>query len=241
MDTKNKTTIKEKFIADFKKEWKGWKFKLLLAASVILFLALTLCRENKLVITLSLGLWVIAYILCEFLRKEKDIFQKLYTSYILILNLIFFGLYISFVFFKINIVSILFLIIAIGFIFLLTALYSLFFLKITKRNIYALVANYLYLVFVTVILFGYVFAFFSAFNGQGIVDYKTDSKITELWNYIYFSSTTFYSTTFGDLIPSGWMIKLISQIEVVVSAVIHVIILGDLLSRRLDSQKNKNG
>ena len=51
---------------------------------------------------------------------------------------------------------------------------------------------------------------------------------------MYFSSGTFYSATFGDLVPINWQIKLIAQIELFISAAIHIIILGDLLSRRIE-------
>lgn len=96
------------------------------------------------------------------------------------------------------------------------------------------------MVFLTIILFGYVFTFISAFEGQEVIitGANIGAKLTA-WDYVYFSSGNFYAMSFGDLIPKGWAMKIFSQVELMISALIHVILLGDIISRRFEENKKK--
>jgi hypothetical protein len=96
-----------------------------------------------------------------------------------------------------------------------------------SRNVLEVIIYYIIVVFIGIIIFGYGFIILSAFGGN---------ELENTWDYLYFSSQIFYSNNFGDIVPIG-LSRLLAVIEIVFSAIIHIIVLGTIINRI--SGKNK--
>jgi len=96
-----------------------------------------------------------------------------------------------------------------------------------SRNVHEVISYYIIVVLIGIIIFGYGFIILSAFGGN---------KLENPWDYLYFSAQIFYSDNFGDIVPIG-LSRLLAVIEIVFSAIIHIIVLGTIINRI--SGKNK--
>jgi hypothetical protein len=219
----------------FKEEWKSWNFKLLLIASILLVFNLIFYFKYSYLFIGSFTLWIIAYFSYEIVGEKwqkKDKFQKLYSFYILILNLAFLAIYIIFLF-KLTVLTLAVFLGVIFYLFIVNFVYSLILLWQSKRDkLLFVISTYLFMAFMTIVLFGFIFSFTSAFEGNKIINPSSNEPAKVAWEYVYFSSGTFYSASFGDYVPIGIVNKVISQIELALSAIIHIIILGEILSKR---------
>jgi len=96
-----------------------------------------------------------------------------------------------------------------------------------SRNVHEVISYYIIVVLIGIIIFGYGFIILSALGGN---------KLENPWDYLYFSAQIFYSNNFGDIVPIG-LSRLLAVIEIVFSAIIHIIVLGTIINRI--SGKNK--
>ncbi len=55
---------------------------------------------------------------------------------------------------------------------------------------------------------------------------SNSTRVTEFNDILYFSASNFYSSTYGDIIPLGDKMKLISLIQVLISFIVHVIVIS---------------
>ncbi len=100
-----------------------------------------------------------------------------------------------------------------------------------SKNILKIIILYIFLVFSVIILFGYSFAFINVFGGGNEIKWASENKVVEdIWDSIYFSAQIFYSRNSGEIVPLG-LSRLLIVIELVFSAIIHIIVLGSIVSR----------
>lgn len=94
---------------------------------------------------------------------------------------------------------------------------------------WGIIISYLALAFTSILLFGFIFTITSALDSSEIVD-QGGNKLEGAWNYVSFSSSIFYSNTFGE-VPSG-ISKLFAHIELAFSFVVHIIVLGFIINSK---------
>ena len=106
---------------------------------------------------------------------------------------------------------------------LITALSNSVFLLKSKTWPFALL-TYLALAASVIVLFGFIYAASSTFPAHSI--FKDQIQYDgNAWTYVYFSSSMFYSNIVGSFDPQGYS-RLFSQVELVLSAIIHIFMLG---------------
>lgn len=96
------------------------------------------------------------------------------------------------------------------------------------RTLIGIIISYTVISFMLVVLSGYLYTIASAYPGNGIIWAASGTTFTS-WDYIYFSSSVYYSNALGDIFPLG-MSKVIMQVESAFSFVFHIIILGAVIS-----------
>ncbi|MBI3026788.1 hypothetical protein HYY70_01630 [Candidatus Woesearchaeota archaeon] len=99
---------------------------------------------------------------------------------------------------------------------------------------WGIISSYLALAFTSIFLFGFIFTITSALDSSKIVD-PTGKSIDGAWNYVSFSSSIFYSNTFGE-VPSG-ISKLFAHIELAFSFIVHIIVLGFIINSKTNELK----
>ena len=107
-----------------------------------------------------------------------------------------------------------------------------------SKSIKQIIFSYLLFAFVVILLFGFTYALGSGWNQNKIID-NEQKVITNAWDFVYFSSSVFYSNVMG-YYPYG-ISRLITQIESASSFIIHIILLGYVLKRlfdKIDEKKN---
>jgi len=104
------------------------------------------------------------------------------------------------------------------------------------RTLIGVTISYAAISFMAVVFFGYLYTIATAYPGNGLI--WTGSGTTFAgWDYVYFSSSIYYSNALGDIIPVGAS-KVMMQIESAFSFVFHIIILGYVISE-LGKKKSK--
>ncbi len=98
-----------------------------------------------------------------------------------------------------------------------------------------IIISYIGFSFSIIVLFGFFFAMVGGIEGQSILN-NNGEKIMNPWGYVGFSTANFYSTNFGK-IPNG-VSELISYIELAISYILHIIILGRLINSRERNFRN---
>lgn len=117
---------------------------------------------------------------------------------------------------------------------LITALLGLY----NSEKIPTLIVAYLMLAFMVILSFSVFYITTSVSEGNSIKNSFSNTTITNTYDYLYFSSTTYYSSGYGEYYPVGDRMRSITQIEVAFSFVIHIIVLGMVISR-LGNKYNK--
>lgn len=84
----------------------------------------------------------------------------------------------------------------------------------------------------------FLFSFLFSLPGNGLYDIVNNSTVSGKENLYYFSGTVFYSATAGEIIPNG-LSRWILLIECFVSYIVHIILLGIIISSFKD-KFNKN-
>jgi hypothetical protein len=114
---------------------------------------------------------------------------------------------------------------------ILTSLINLKILCKSKRLSGAIIA-YLIFAFTIVVSFGLIYSISGAFENNGVLN-PNGNLITSAWDFVYFSSTVFYSQVM-DYSPNGFS-KIIVIVELSVSAIIHIFLIGILIPKLKNS------
>lgn len=100
-----------------------------------------------------------------------------------------------------------------------------------------IIVNYLIFSFFLISTFGILYTSSPvAFEGNVLKNSFDNATIASSKDYMYFSFTTYYSSGYGNYYPVGNQIILINMAQVVLSYVIHIIILGKVVSRMSNKQ-----
>ncbi len=105
-----------------------------------------------------------------------------------------------------------------------------------SKNIIWLVISYIFLIFLAIIIFGYIFNIVAISEGHELKWVINNSNLSDIWDYIYFSAQTFYSINFGDIVPLGYS-RMIAIIEAIFSTIVHIIILGMVIIKLTEQRK----
>lgn len=98
------------------------------------------------------------------------------------------------------------------------------------KNLFGLIFSYIFLAFLLIVLFGYGFVILGLSQDNAVKWVSDDKALDGTWDFIYFSAQNFYSNSLGDIIPLG-MSRVWAVIEFITGTVIHVILLGMIISR----------
>jgi hypothetical protein len=121
--------------------------------------------------------------------------------------------------------------------FIITSVVILTFQNMLKsKNIPQIIINYIIFSFVLILLFAFFYALFSGWEINKIINSENNS-VKGTWDFIYFSSSVFYTSVIN-YIPNGWS-KLIVQIELVVSFIVHTILIGNIIPEIIERKKLK--
>lgn len=108
---------------------------------------------------------------------------------------------------------------------------------INSKNLFGLAINYLFFSIGIIILFSLFFAITNGLPESGIV-YNSATPVNKTIDFIYYSAQVYHSTTFGDITPLGYS-RLISFIELLISFIVHIIIIGYVINRIVNSKSVK--
>ena len=189
--------------------------------------------------------WIISYYIYQFKYKQTVAHRKdadsLFNFYILSINIVYFILMIVVYF---NNPTLLAYTLISG----MTVLYTLptilvfyTFLRV-RRKIYLVLPVYITLICMSIVLFGFIYwicsvsspfneGIFTTINQTSLIHLDNFEKINSRGDYIYFSFSVFFASSFGDFVPLGSVIKWIVFIETIFSVVILTSILNRILSR----------
>ncbi|MCK4589060.1 MAG: hypothetical protein KAT77_01360 [Nanoarchaeota archaeon] len=98
-----------------------------------------------------------------------------------------------------------------------------------NRNLIGIIISYVVISILFIVLFGYFFTLSSAYENNGLIWTNSNTEIGSAWDYVYFSSSTYYTNSVGDIQPLGFS-RVIMQTETAISFIFHVIILGFVVS-----------
>lgn len=221
--------IKEEVLEELKDKW-FWAYLIGILGFTIIF-AKVPYTSFKIIAGFGVAVSQLIYnIRIIFLKKDSFFPSFLRWSYFIIL-LLFVTTYTAAIV-KDIMVSIILLLTAFGII-ILSALVISFINLWKSKNVYLIIITYLFFAFTAIVFFGYIFSIAVGFEGSQILN-SDGVELEGAWNYVSFSSSVFYTNTFGE-IPLGWP-KLIAHFELAFSAVIHIIVLGMIInSLKMDS------
>lgn len=130
------------------------------------------------------------------------------------------------------------LISTLGLIFLSALISNLFYFW-NSKSVPRLLITYTALAVTTIVFFGYTYATISANEGSYLLDNTIKEPIKDINDYMYFSATVFFGTIFGDIIPVNYM-RYGSIVEIFLSTLIHVILIGIIVSKFFNKGNNQN-
>lgn len=211
----------DKMKGQIPKELRNKWFFYFLVSSAISLICFSLIKSPPLN-TISLFLLIVSLFYYNIRVKSEDFFQYFikWTYFVLILLLGFsYGLII---YFNIIDTAAFMLIIAISVILLSFVVINILNLWNSRKPI-LIIISYLLLA-ISVIL-----SFSLLFTGSDIRWLKDNSKVSNWWDFVYFSASLFYANTFGDILPFGYS-RLLVILELAFSFIIHIIILGTVVN-----------
>ncbi len=97
-----------------------------------------------------------------------------------------------------------------------------------SKNIPIIIITYIAISVLTIAMFAFLFSVSKSFDG-GVV-WSDSKEMVDDNNNFYFSALVFYSNVFGDIIPLG-ISKIIVFVELIWSFVLHIIIIGEVISQ----------
>jgi len=216
-------------------EWQNKYFLIFLTSMLIFATVWSIGSLPKLVKILTSLLFLLSYVIynIKVITKEDSILIKFLNWTLFIIILLLTIAYIAATFKEITIATFT-LLITFG-----TIVLSSLFMGINNlwksRGIFSIISSYLVLAFVAIVLFGSIFTVIGEFEGNELM-WGNESKVEDAWDYMYFSSSVFYSSTFGDIFPLGYS-RLLVSLEFAFSFVIHIIILGLIISQVYSSSQ----
>lgn len=160
-----------------------------------------------------------------YLIKEKSKSSKVLVGIYALIFLFYLIIYISMSVGETNITAI--VILAFFFSVLLASSISYYSSLRKSKKLLPLILTYLGLAMSIIILFGGLFILVGGAEEDQITNSEGE-KLTDTWDYIAYSASNFYSNNFGE-IPSGKS-RLISNFELAISFIIHIIILGEVIT-----------
>jgi hypothetical protein len=217
--------------------WKSWIFWLLLI-SVALFLISFLFNFPKtlqIILAYSYLCLHIVYFIRFTYKSENSLYPKpFYIFYFVIAFFIFGGMtavYVNEVVFAAS-----FLLSAIFSLLIIFCVMSTIVLVIAKnskgnKRIFLIILAYVSLVLSIILLFMFLYIFSTAFPPNSLQTSNQNLSINPSSDYLYFSSTTFYSASYGEIYPVGNIMRFLTQLEVSISFILHVIVIAWILSK----------
>lgn len=103
--------------------------------------------------------------------------------------------------------------------------------SLKKNNILFVVFSYIFFVFALIFFFSTLFALLQTDTSK-LVFSETNSSVTRLEDFLYFSASNFYSSTYGDILPLGDRMRLIALIQLLCSSLVHVIVISRLVPKK---------
>lgn len=104
------------------------------------------------------------------------------------------------------------------------------------ENLLVIILAYLAISFLLIVLFGLGFTTIEGFNKGHLILTASNSSLKSSWDYVYFSSSAFYSNSLGEIVPVG-LSKTLMQIESAISYLYHTIIIGFVISAISNKKK----
>ena len=236
-------------IDEFKYEVRNVRsFQSLVLSTIIVIGLLAIYTQLKVISSLLIlvqGWWIVSYYIYKFKYKQKVNPRKdadnLFDFYIISINIVYFILMVV-VYFNNPTLQAYTLISGMTVLYALpTILVFYTFLKV-RRKIYIILPVYITLICMSIVLFGLIYwicsvasplneGVFSTINQTSLTQLDNFEKISSRGDYIYFSFSVFFASSFGDFVPLGSVMRWIVFIETIFSVVILTSILNRILSR----------
>jgi hypothetical protein len=96
---------------------------------------------------------------------------------------------------------------------------------------------YILSVFLIIIFFGFLYNFLSGIDGNSLI--VNDNGIADSFDFIYYSGIVFYSVGFGEIVPVGIYMRVLTIIESGINMFLHSIVIGWVISNVSISEKLK--
>ena len=164
-------------------------------------------------------------------KKEKNILNKVYFIY-QILTLTLFLLIYFFYYIGNNLATVFTAFFAAIIIIILVGYFGYSLLR-SSHNWLKIAVGYIGLAFSIIAIFSFMYTMIGPFFKNGDTLKRADKDKIGQYDPLYFSSVTFYTLGYGDVYPQGNIIKLASQIEVIIVSIIHVILISWVISNNL--------
>ena len=99
--------------------------------------------------------------------------------------------------------------------------------------------TYIFIAFLIILLFSPLYSLSGIFKDSGIMKITDHTKFSNKYDLFYFSSMVFYSTIFGDFEAVGYS-RILVIFELLISFIIHIILLGIIISSFNLNSKTKD-
>ncbi|MFH2021041.1 MAG: hypothetical protein ABIJ34_06500 [archaeon] len=99
-----------------------------------------------------------------------------------------------------------------------------------SKTLFGTIVFYILFIFALNYLFAFGYSISSGFTGNSIIDYS-GHNIEGADSYIYYSYSNFYNSIQGNI--SQGVSRILSLLQVVISYIFHIIILGCIIQRKL--------
>lgn len=216
----------------FKEEWKDWTFKVLSIILIPFVLLFLFSPQKSLTKVISLLIFIIFLSLntIKNFKKENSNPNKIYSIYQSLTLILFWLIYFFYYTGKIVVVAItafftvLVIMIFVGY-------FSYILLRSSKHWL-KIAVGYIGLAFSIIAIFSVIYVIIDPLKTGNVLK-RFDGDELGRYDPLYFSSVTFYTLGYGDVYPKGDIIKLASQIEVMIGSIIHVIIIGWVITTNL--------
>ena len=219
----------EQIIDELKTEIKNKYFLFYIVAAVLLLITWFFKGTPVTFKVLSIFLFVVSQFVYNIkIKTPDDIFYRFLKRMLFVLSLLFAITYLASSVEEIEIALITLLIIP--FAVLIGLFIPMVFSLWEGKSIWDVIISYISLVFIVIVLFGFTFTILSAFEGNEVKWASGDTAVRDFWDFIYFSAQIFYSNNFGDIVPLG-LSRLLAVVELVLSAIFHIIVLGMIITR----------
>ena len=222
----------EKIKDSFKEEWKDLSFKILVIILIPIVLLFSFSPQKSLIKLISLLIFIIvsAWNTFENFKKENNNFNKIYSIYQILILTLFWLIYTFYYLGKI-VVTVLTTFFTSIVVIIFVGYFGYILLR--RGNHWLKIAvGYIGLALSIIAIFSFIYVMIDPFKTGNLLK-RADKEVLGQYDPLYFSSVTFYTLGYGDIYPKGDIIQLASQIEVMIGSIIHIIILGWVISNNL--------